>query len=84
MSVTYTNYLNLDKILSAQEPLSDGPEHDEMLFIITHQVYELWFKQGSIVLGLPFLYPSGFTPVQQEGHLQGVDIFVFIPYSVQL
>ena len=28
-----------------QEPLSDGPEHDEMLFIVIHQVYELWFKQ---------------------------------------
>lgn len=45
MSVTYSSYLNLDQILSAQAPRSDGPEHDEMLFIIIHQVYELWFKQ---------------------------------------
>lgn len=45
MSVTYSNYLKLEQILSAQQPLSDGPEHDEMLFIIIHQVYELWFKQ---------------------------------------
>ena len=30
---------------TAQRPLSDGPEHDEMLFIVIHQVYELWFKQ---------------------------------------
>jgi tryptophan 2,3-dioxygenase len=45
MSLTYSNYLKLDQILSAQQPLSDGPEHDEMLFIIIHQVYELWFKQ---------------------------------------
>jgi tryptophan 2,3-dioxygenase len=45
MSLTYSSYLRLDKILSAQEPRSEGPEHDEMLFIIIHQVYELWFKE---------------------------------------
>ena len=45
MSVTYSNYLKLDELLAAQRPLSDGPEHDEMLFIVIHQVYELWFKQ---------------------------------------
>ena len=47
-SVHYINYLDLDKILSAQNPLSgNGKEaaHDEMLFIIIHQTYELWFKQ---------------------------------------
>ena len=45
MSLTYSNYLKLNQILSAQQPLSEGPEHDEMLFIIIHQVYELWFKE---------------------------------------
>jgi tryptophan 2,3-dioxygenase len=45
LSVTYSNYLKLDELLAAQRPLSDGPEHDEMLFIVIHQVYELWFKQ---------------------------------------
>lgn len=45
MSLTYSSYLKLDQILSAQAPRSEGPEHDEMLFIIIHQVYELWFKQ---------------------------------------
>lgn len=45
MSLTYSSYLELEQILSAQHPRSDGPEHDEMLFIIIHQVYELWFKQ---------------------------------------
>ncbi len=45
MSVTYSNYLKLDQILSAQQPLSEGPEHDELLFIIIHQVYEVWFKE---------------------------------------
>ena len=45
MPLTYSRYLQLDGLLKLQTPLSDGPEHDEMLFIITHQVYELWFKQ---------------------------------------
>lgn len=45
MSLTYTNYLNVDKLLKLQEPKSDPVEHDEMLFIIIHQSYELWFKQ---------------------------------------
>jgi tryptophan 2,3-dioxygenase len=43
--VTYSSYLKLDELLSLQRPLSDGPEHDEMLFIVIHQVYELWFKE---------------------------------------
>ena len=45
----YSDYLHLDKILSAQQPESckpgNEPAHDEMLFIIVHQAYELWFKQ---------------------------------------
>jgi tryptophan 2,3-dioxygenase len=45
MPVTYSSYLKLDELLSLQQPLSKGPEHDEMLFIIIHQVYELWFKE---------------------------------------
>ena len=44
-SLTYTSYLNIDKLLDLQQPESDPEEHDEMLFIIIHQVYELWFKQ---------------------------------------
>src|SRR5580765_2420085 len=44
-AVTYGNYLRLDELLSLQHPRSSGPEHDEMLFIIIHQVYELWFKE---------------------------------------
>jgi len=42
-SLTYSSYLALDQVLAAQRPRSD--EHDEMLFIVIHQVYELWFKQ---------------------------------------
>jgi len=41
---TYGGYLHLDTLLSAQRPLSDPPLHDEMLFIIQHQVAELWMK----------------------------------------
>lgn len=44
-AVTYTSYLKVDELLGLQEPLSYGPEHDELLFITIHQVYELWFKQ---------------------------------------
>lgn len=44
VSVTYSNYLKLDQLLAAQVPLSAGPEHDELLFIVIHQTYELWFK----------------------------------------
>jgi len=43
--LTYATYLKVDELLALQQPLSDGPEHDEMLFIVIHQVYELWFKQ---------------------------------------
>jgi len=42
--MTYTGYLHLDKLLSAQETLSNPPHHDEMLFIIQHQTSELWLK----------------------------------------
>jgi tryptophan 2,3-dioxygenase len=42
--VRYETYLQLEKLLSAQQPLSKTPEHDELLFIIQHQVAELWFK----------------------------------------
>ena len=44
-ALTYTSYLAVDELLKLQRPLSDGPEHDELLFIIIHQTYELWFKQ---------------------------------------
>lgn len=49
MTPYYHNYLQLDKILGSQQPISfeagNEPAHDEMLFIIIHQAYELWFKQ---------------------------------------
>jgi tryptophan 2,3-dioxygenase len=45
MPLTYSSYLKLDELLSLQQPVSDGPEHDETLFIVIHQIYELWFKE---------------------------------------
>ena len=47
-ATTYATYLAVDELLALQRPLSSGPdgrpEHDELLFIVIHQVYELWFK----------------------------------------
>ncbi|MEO8888447.1 MAG: tryptophan 2,3-dioxygenase family protein [Jatrophihabitantaceae bacterium] len=42
-SVSYGSYLRLDELLSCQTPAT--AQHDELLFVIIHQVYELWFKQ---------------------------------------
>jgi tryptophan 2,3-dioxygenase len=56
-SMYYNDYLQLDKILDAQHPESfkrvNEPAHDEMLFIVIHQAYELWFKQ--ILFELDFI-----------------------------
>jgi tryptophan 2,3-dioxygenase len=43
--LTYGSYLRIADLLELQHPLSDPAHHDEMLFIVIHQVYELWFKQ---------------------------------------
>ena len=42
--LTYNSYLRVDDLLAMQRLQSQPPHHDEMLFIIIHQVYELWFK----------------------------------------
>ena len=43
-ALTYGSYLKIEELLSLQQPRSEG-EHDELLFIVIHQVYELWFKE---------------------------------------
>jgi tryptophan 2,3-dioxygenase len=43
--LTYGEYLKVEELISLQCPKSDPPQHDELLFIIIHQTYELWFKQ---------------------------------------
>jgi tryptophan 2,3-dioxygenase len=45
MTVTYSSYLRLDELLALQVPRPGELEHDETLFVIIHQVYELWFKE---------------------------------------
>ncbi len=42
--LTYNEYLRVTQLLDLQHPESDPPHHDEMLFIVIHQAYELWFK----------------------------------------
>jgi len=44
MALTYASYLHVPELLDLQQPRSSPPEHDEMLFIVIHQTYELWFK----------------------------------------
>jgi len=44
-ALTYASYLRIDDLLALQEPRTGGAEHDELLFIVIHQVYELWFRQ---------------------------------------
>lgn len=56
-TTNYSDYLKVEQIISAQSPISNQvgrPVHDEMLFIVVHQAYELWFKQilhelGSVI-----------------------------------
>ncbi len=43
--LSYNKYLKVRELLELQQTLSDPPSHDETLFIIIHQTYELWFKQ---------------------------------------
>lgn len=43
--LTYSSYLQVPELLKLQRPLSTPPHHDELLFIIVHQTYELWFKE---------------------------------------
>ena len=45
MAVTYSSYLKLEQLLSLQTPRAGELEHDETLFVIIHQIYELWFKE---------------------------------------
>jgi len=44
-ATSYTDYLKVRELLALQQRLSDPPHHDEMLFIVIHQVYELWFRE---------------------------------------
>src|ERR1700683_4117249 len=43
--LTYSSYLKVPELLDLQQPQSSPPHHDELLFILVHQTYELWFKE---------------------------------------
>jgi tryptophan 2,3-dioxygenase len=60
--MTYADYLKLDRLLTAQQPLSDL--HDEMLFIIIHQTKELWMKQmlHELELAISLVNGDSFAP----------------------
>ncbi|MFL6759847.1 tryptophan 2,3-dioxygenase [Sphingomonas sp.] len=60
--ITYADYLKLDQLLSAQQPLSGL--HDEMLFIIIHQTKELWMKQmlHELELAIALVEKDSFAP----------------------
>ena len=62
--LTYANYLDLEKLLTMQKPRSTQAEHDEMLFIIIHQTYELWFKQ---LLGEPTVIDHFYDFLETRG-----------------
>lgn len=69
----YSNYLRLDLLLQAQEPWSfksDTPGHDEMLFVIFHQVYELWFKQ--ILFEMDDIQQRMAAPVVNDNDMQPI------------
>ncbi len=74
-SMYYSDYLELDKILNAQHPESfrndNDPAHDEMLFIIVHQAYELWFKQ--ILFELNFV-SSVFTKTKIDDNSEDLNL----------
>jgi tryptophan 2,3-dioxygenase len=62
--LTYSRYLKIDEIIGLQRPVSKPVAHDEMLFIIVHQTYELWFKE------------IGFELTALIGHLHQGDLIV--------
>ena len=70
--ITYGSYLKVDELLSLQQPLSDPVEHDEMLFIIIHQVYELWFKEVLHELDEMVDYLNGDRPALTSHQLRRV------------
>ena len=59
--MTYADYLHLDELLSAQQPLSDL--HDEMLFIVIHHTKELWLKQmlHEVALAISLVHQDQFA-----------------------
>ena len=74
--ITYADYLKLDELLSAQQPLSDL--HDEMLFIVIHQTKELWMKEmlHELRLAIGFVeadrFAEGYKAMARISRIQAV------------
>ena len=74
--ITYADYLKLDQLLSAQQPLSEL--HDEMLFIVIHQTKELWMKEmlHELVLAVELIgedrFAEGYKAMARIGRIQAV------------
>jgi tryptophan 2,3-dioxygenase len=50
--LTYSEYLQLPRLLSLQRPRAEPPVHEELLFVVVHQTHELWFKVALQELGV--------------------------------
>jgi tryptophan 2,3-dioxygenase len=70
--LSYGSYLKVNELLGLQQPLSSPPEHDEMLFIIIHQVYELWFKQLLHELDATMLALDGDNLLRSAKHFRRI------------
>ena len=74
--ITYADYLKLDQLLSAQQPMSEL--HDEMLFIVIHQTKELWMKEmlHELVLAVELIgedrFAEGYKAMARIGRIQAV------------
>jgi tryptophan 2,3-dioxygenase len=87
-ALTYSSYLKIEELLELQQPKSqgpDGPEHDEMLFIVIHQVYELWFKQlNHEIRRLQATLEEGRTPSALDGFKRVLTILKILVAQVDI
>jgi aminocarboxymuconate-semialdehyde decarboxylase len=67
--LTYSSYLKVSELLRLQHPQSTPPHHDELLFIIVHQTYELWFKEllHDLDAVVASLKAAGLNPKSRDG-----------------
>jgi tryptophan 2,3-dioxygenase len=77
----YKTYLKIDDLLKLQQPLADPPSHDETLFIIVHQVFELWFKLALHEIDKIFEMLEGGDVIESERLIRRLTsiIRLFIP-----
>jgi tryptophan 2,3-dioxygenase len=71
--LTYGSYLRVDDLLTLQQERSDPAHHDELLFIVIHQVYELWFKQLLHELDAVVMYLDAGDPLKVSKSFRRID-----------